>query len=50
LLPRPSKDKGVYTYNYDYGQLDFPEPLKYCQWCGTKIELISKGIETLTFC
>ena len=38
-----SKDKGVYAYNYECGQLDFP-----C--CGTKIELISKGIETLTFC
>ncbi len=45
-----SKDKGVYAYNYECGQLDFPEPLKYCPWCGTKIELISKGIETLTFC
>jgi hypothetical protein len=37
-----SKDKGIYAYNYEYGHLDFPEPLKYCPWCGTKIELIPK--------
>jgi hypothetical protein len=35
-----SKDKEIYVYNYEYGHLDFPEPIKYCPWCGTKIELI----------
>ena len=45
-----SKNKESYAYNYECGQLDFPMPLKYCPWCGIKIELIPKGIETSTFC
>lgn len=36
-----SKDK-VYAYDYEYGHLDFPEPIRYCPWCGAKIELKSK--------
>jgi hypothetical protein len=37
-----SKDKEIYATNYEYGQLDFPEPIKYCLWCDNKIELIPK--------
>ncbi|MDQ6863116.1 MAG: hypothetical protein M3044_04765 [Thermoproteota archaeon] len=39
-----SKDKEIYAYNYECGHLTFPEPIQYCPWCGTKIELIPKDI------
>lgn len=44
-----SKDKEIYAYNYEYGHLNFPESIRYCPWCGTKIELVSTDMETSIF-
>ena len=40
-----SKDKGIYAYNYEYGHLDFPEPLKYCPGVVPRTKLFQRNRE-----
>lgn len=44
-----SKNKEIFAYDYEYSHLDFPEPIRYCPWCGTQIEVVSTDMETPIF-